>query len=146
MEIGQMGWYFSTSPPAVRLDRVTSKKCRLHLWGTVYVHLSFSRLAFFSLSFMHFHNKLNQAEENLNHRLKQNTSLQIFKLHLIFINNSIRSTLMQTWKSPSIFVFIWKQYFEGFTLKHLLLFEICARKICERFIYKHPETIEYVKN
>ena len=34
---------------------------------------------------MHFHNKLNQAEENLNHRLKQNTSLQIYKLHLIFI-------------------------------------------------------------
>ena len=28
----------------------------------------------------------------------------------------------------------------------LLLFEICAREIYEKFIYKHSETIEYVKN
>ena len=34
---------------------------------------------------------------------------------------------------------------EDFLLKHLLLFEICAREICERFVYKHSETIEYVK-
>ena len=34
----------------------------------------------------------------------------------------------------------------GFTLKHLLLFEICAREIYEKFVYKHSETIEYVKN
>ena len=32
------------------------------------------------------------------------------------------------------------------TLKHLLLFEKCKRKICGKFIYKHPETIEYAKN
>ena len=25
-------------------------------------------------------------------------------------------------------------------------FEICAREICEKFVYKHSETIEYVKN
>ena len=31
-------------------------------------------------------------------------------------------------------------------LKHLLLSEICAREICEKFVYKHSETIEYVKN
>ena len=29
---------------------------------------------------------------------------------------------------------------------HLLLFEICARKICKKFVYKHSETIKYVKN
>ena len=28
---------------------------------------------------------------------------------------------MQIWKSANIFVFIWKQYVEGFTLKQLLL-------------------------
>ena len=28
----------------------------------------------------------------------------------------------------------------------LLLFEICAREMCEKFIYKHSETIKYVKN
>ena len=32
------------------------------------------------------------------------------------------------------------------TLKYLLLFEICARKTCKKFVYKHSETIEYLKN
>ena len=31
-----------------------------------------------------------------------------------------------------------------FYIKHLLLFELCAREIYETFIYKHSETIEYV--
>ena len=30
--------------------------------------------------------------------------------------------------------------------KHLLIFEICTCEICEKFVYKHSETIEYVKN
>ena len=30
----------------------------------------------------------------------------------------------------------------NFTLKHLLLFEICAYEICEQCVYKHSETIE----
>ena len=34
-------------------------------------------------------------------------------------------------------------YVEDFTLKYLLLSEICAREICEKFAYKHSETIEY---
>ena len=58
-----MGWNFSKKlvlPPhtAIRLHRVTSKntesnikKCRLHLWRTVYLHLNFSRLAFFLFFF-----------------------------------------------------------------------------------------------
>ena len=37
-------------------------------------------------------------------------------------------------------------YVENFTLKHPLLFEICAPEICEKFVYRHSETIEYVKN
>ena len=37
-------------------------------------------------------------------------------------------------------------YAEDFTLKHLLLFEKRAREICEKFVYKHSETIGYVKN
>ena len=53
---------------------------------------------------------------------------------------------MQIWKSAYIFVFMWKKYAEDFTLKHLLIFEICARELCEKFIYKHSETIEYIKN
>ena len=39
-----------------------------------------------------------------------------------------------------------KEYAEYFTFKHLLLFEIYARGICENFVYKHSETMEYVKN
>ena len=34
---------------------------------------------------------------------------------------------------------------EDVTLKYLLLFELCAREICEKFVYKHSEIIEYVK-
>ena len=35
---------------------------------------------------------------------------------------------------------------KDFTLKLVLRFEIRAREICETFIYKHSETIEYIKN
>ena len=31
-------------------------------------------------------------------------------------------------------------------LQHLLLSEIRAREICEKFVYKHSETIGYVTN
>ena len=39
-----------------------------------------------------------------------------------------------------------KKNAEDFTLKHLLLFEICARETCEKFVYKHSKPIKYVKN
>ena len=38
------------------------------------------------------------------------------------------------------------KYAEDFSLKRFLLFEICAREIFERFVYKHSKTVEYVKN
>ena len=53
---------------------------------------------------------------------------------------------MQIWKSANISVFIQNKYVEDFTIKHLLLFEIWARGIFEKFVYKHSETIKYVKN
>ena len=58
----------------------------------------------------------------------------------------VKGTLTHIWKSANMFVLIQKQYVEDFTLKHLLLFEICAREIYEIFIYKYSETMEYVKN
>ena len=61
-------------------------------------------------------------------------------------NLVFKGTLMQIWKSASIFVFIWKEYLEDFTLNYILLFEICACEKCEKFVYKHSETIEYAKN
>ena len=33
-----------------------------------------------------------------------------------------------------------------FHIKNRSFFEICAREICEKFIYKHSATIEYVIN
>ena len=33
-----------------------------------------------------------------------------------------------------------------FHIKTPFTFEICAREICEKFVDKHSETIEYVKN
>ena len=53
---------------------------------------------------------------------------------------------MQILKSANIFVFRWKYYVEDFTIIHLLLSEICTHELCEKFAYKHSETIEYVKN
>ena len=53
---------------------------------------------------------------------------------------------MQIWKAANIFVFFWKQYVKDFTFKHILRFKICAREIGEMLVYKHSETLEYVKN
>ena len=53
---------------------------------------------------------------------------------------------MQIWKSVNSFVFIWKYYVEDFTLKQPLVSEICAREICEKFVYNYSGTTEYVKN
>ena len=69
----------------------------------------------------------------------------LFCDHIVSIDD-LKGTLMQIWKSPNIFAFIKKQYVEDFTSKHLLLFEICACEICEKFVYKHSEITEYVKN
>ena len=52
---------------------------------------------------------------------------------------------MQIRKSANIFI-ITRKYVEDFTLNHYLLFEICASEMCEKFVYKYSETIEYVKN
>ena len=59
---------------------------------------------------------------------------------------TLKGTLMQILKISQYLRFHIKTYVEDFTLKQLLHFEICARQICETFVYKHSETIEYVKN
>ena len=51
----------------------------------------------------------------------------------------------------SFLLFVLKLYqlvqsFENLTLKKFLLFEICARETCEKFVYKHSETIEHAKD
>ena len=58
----------------------------------------------------------------------------------------LKGTLMQIWKSPHMFVFIQKYYPENFPFLMLGILELYARKACEIIVYKHTETIEYVKN
>ena len=53
---------------------------------------------------------------------------------IYYPNKLLKGTLMQIRKSANVFGFIWK-YVEDFTLKQLLLFEICAREICKKFVY-----------
>ena len=43
-------------------------------------------------------------------------------------------------------VFIQKQYPENFAFLILGILELYTRKICKIFVYKHTETIEYVKS
>ena len=53
---------------------------------------------------------------------------------------------MHIWKSANIFVVTLKKDVEDFTLKHRLIFYICAGDICEKFVFRHSETKEYDKN
>ena len=81
-------------------------------------------------------------------KLSKFWSGKIFKKtcpYLTCKSSNLKGTLMQIWKTANIFVFIWRQYVEYFILKHLVLFELCAREMYEKFVYKHSETIEYVK-
>ena len=45
-----------------------------------------------------------------------------------------------------MFVFIKKSYPENFAFLFLRILELDTRKVCKMFVYKHRETIEYVKN
>ena len=66
----------------------------------------------------------------------------------VYINDIdlFKGTLMKIWKSPYMFVFIWGWYLEKFAFLILGIIELFSRKVCEMFVYKHTETIEYVKN
>ena len=59
-------------------------------------------------------------------------------------NFRIKVTLMQIWKSFYMFQFIQKHR-ENVAFLILRILELFARKACEMFVYKHTETIEYVK-
>ena len=54
----------------------------------------------------------------------------------------LKSTLTQIWKSAYMF---WK-YSENFAFLILGILELCTRKVSEMFVYKHTETMKYVKN
>ena len=60
--------------------------------------------------------------------------------------DTFKGTQMQNWKSSNFLAFLWKWYVKDFILKHLLLSEIQAREIFEKFVYILSEKIGYVKN
>ena len=59
---------------------------------------------------------------------------------------NFQGTLMQIWKFLYMFVLIQKYYPENFVFLILGFLELHTRKVLEMFVYKHTETIEYVKN
>ena len=58
---------------------------------------------------------------------------------------SAKGTLMQIWKSPYMFLFIWKYHPENFAFLILRIFELYTRKVCKMYVYNHIETTEYVE-
>ena len=44
-----------------------------------------------------------------------------------------------------MFLFILKYFPENFAFLILRILQLYTRKFCEMFVYKHTETIEYVK-
>ena len=50
---------------------------------------------------------------------------------------------MQIWKSP--YMFLKKYYPENFAFLILRILELYTLKVCEMFVCKHTETIEYIK-
>ena len=57
----------------------------------------------------------------------------------------LKGTLMQIWKPPCIFLSIKKYYPENFVFLILRILKLYTRKVCEIFVNKHTETIEYIK-
>ena len=52
---------------------------------------------------------------------------------------------MQIWKSTCMLVYILNWYPENFAFLILRILELFTHKVCKMFVYKHTETIEYVK-
>ena len=72
------------------------------------------------------------------------TFLLVFKL-IGILQCILKGTLMQTWKYPNMFLFLQKYYPENFSFLILRILKLFTRKVCEMFVYKQTETIEYVK-
>ena len=52
-------------------------------------------------------------------------------VYLYIIKIDILCAVMQTWISPYMFVFIWKQYFENFGFLILRTLDLVARESCK---------------
>ena len=43
----------------------------------------------------------------------------------------VKGTLMQIWKSPNMFVFMWKQHRKNFAFLIVRILELFAREVCK---------------
>ena len=134
MELNPWPQRYSSAQCFVLHDNVTGTMSFTIFWNfilslntTVYINLNL--IIYFSNSEIMFVDK-------------QLTIITRFFFSLLKTFGLLKGTLMQIRKSSNFFVFTWRWYVEDFTLKHLLCFEMCARDICEKFVYKHSETIE----
>ena len=73
-----------------------------------------------------------------------NCNTKVFRMKGYFCSDSLqlKGTLVQILKICQYL----RLHMEIICQKISQLFELCAREICEKFVYKHSETIEYVKN
>ena len=55
---------------------------------------------------------------------------------MIYCQDKLKGALIQTWKSPYIFVFMWKQYPENFAFLIIRILELFARDVCS-FLKKY---------
>ena len=51
----------------------------------------------------------------------------------------VKGKLMQIWKSPYMSLIIEKHYLENFAFSILRIPELCTRKICGMYTYKHEK-------
>ena len=52
-------------------------------------------------------------------------------LYKYFWDSLLKGTLMQIWKSPYMFMFLQKQYFENFAFLILRILKLFPRKVCK---------------
>ena len=67
-----------------------------------------------------------------NDSIQSKQSQQSFSVKLV---QYIKGTPMQIWKSPYVFVFMWKQYPENVAFLILRILQLFAREVC-KFIKK----------
>ena len=71
--------------------------------------------------------------------------MKMMMIVAINIQATVKGTLMQIWKSPSMFLFIKKYCPENFAFLMPRILELYNCKVYVMFVYKHTETIEYIK-
>ena len=73
------------------------------------------------------------------------TDQVLVPMYSFYVIKNLKDTLMQISKSFCMFQLIKKEQPENFACLILRILELFGCKVCKMFVYKHTETIEYVK-